>query len=41
MKLTRKKRLSYTSCAEAIVNKMTLEEKVGLMSGDTSLQKIT
>lgn len=38
MQITKEKRLTHTSHAKEIVNKMTLEEKVSLMSGDVTLQ---
>ncbi len=40
MKCTKKYRLSYTKKAEGIVNKLTLEEKVSLMGGNWSLEKM-
>lgn len=40
MRLTRKWRLTYTAKAEEIVRGMSLEEKIALMSGNTSLQKV-
>lgn len=39
MKCTKNYRLSYTDKAKEVVSKLTLEEKVSLMSGTTSLQK--
>ena len=41
MEMTREERLKYTEKAENLVSRMTLEEKVFLMSGGQSLQKIT
>lgn len=41
LNMTREKRMEYAADADRIVKQMTLEEKVSLMSGDTSLQKIT
>ena len=40
MGVTREERFEYTETAKKIVNQMTLEEKVSLMSGEHSLQKI-
>ena len=40
MNCTKKKRLSYTDKAQKIVDEMTLEEKVHLMSGTVSLQNL-
>lgn len=40
MKCTKQKRLSYTEKALQIVNSLTLEEKVSLMSGNISLESM-
>ncbi|MBB6285340.1 beta-glucosidase [Geobacillus subterraneus] len=40
MKVNKQYRLSYTSRAQEIVNQMTLEEKVHLMSGRVSMEQI-
>ena len=40
MKCTKEYRLSYTKKAEEIVSELTLEEKVSLMGGNWSLQKM-
>lgn len=41
LNMTKEKRLEYTAAAEEIAGQMTLEEKIALMSGDSSLQQIT
>ncbi|MCC8044831.1 MAG: glycoside hydrolase family 3 C-terminal domain-containing protein [Clostridiales bacterium] len=39
--MTREERLKYTASARKLIESMTLEEKISLMSGDSSIQQVS